>query len=532
MAEFDLGGLMKASGEQAALIANTQKQMSTMADQTAEAGDAMAAAVRAGSVDKEGNTVLSIQTAALGKLDAQKNRDAYRIAIGDDPTSAARLSLKLADNFAQAALAVQDQAKVVAEKQSVGLFDNPLQFLVNQITLPDENNKLAGLKTQEVAASFAAKEMQAMMSAQAKVESEYSKTLSEASIDSLASAAKNDLEAKAQQARISALASNAHMLQNVMSAGQTQLQNLNRVIEARNSAEHLAMARETHSNELKKFATWEQDNKDKKEFEEQLVGFYNEGAKQAGRAPLGPAQIKTLRQIDPKQFQEFVELGYANTSTGMSVLGTSPARVVAFSNAAKIQLPPDIQAVYDGAYVRVKSDPLLDKKDGAAVGAAINKEVKRTATELQAIPDWTAASNPYVLATPKVLGTSPNVAKTALWQKILAPQVEQGLNTSDPNRIVSLGIEAVTRGDITPKELSDGLVRYYTTGMSANNAQRQFNKHALPEATQVKARLELPGASPFGVLKAETDMTDSTSVNNYIAKRLVSLKLAGSGMWR
>lgn len=99
-----------------------------------------------GSRVEDGRTVyttpLQVQTEGIAALEAQTRTQEFAKQIGISSDFAADVQMQLASQIAEASRAALEQGKVVQEMKQVGLFDDPLQFMVNQVLLPDEQNKL------------------------------------------------------------------------------------------------------------------------------------------------------------------------------------------------------------------------------------------------------------------------------------------------------------------------------------------------------------------------------------------------------
>lgn len=102
--------------------------------------------VSTGSSMKDGRTVyttpLQVASENIAALEAQSRNQSIAKSLGISPDATADLQNQLATMFMEATKASMAQTQHVNELKSVGLFDDPLQFLVNQVLLPDEINKL------------------------------------------------------------------------------------------------------------------------------------------------------------------------------------------------------------------------------------------------------------------------------------------------------------------------------------------------------------------------------------------------------
>lgn len=102
--------------------------------------------VATGSRVEDGRTIyttpLQVQSEGIAALEAQNRTQEFARQIGISSDYAADVQMQLAAQIAEASRAALQQGKVVQEMQQVGLFDDPLQYMINQVLLPDEQNKM------------------------------------------------------------------------------------------------------------------------------------------------------------------------------------------------------------------------------------------------------------------------------------------------------------------------------------------------------------------------------------------------------
>ena len=494
--DFDVSALVTESMRHASVVTNLQNQIRDLIP-TSDSVDQLVAAV-AGGTDRNGDTPLSLQTKELGALEAQQRKQAFYNQIGNGQ-GYAKVATDLSTQFYNAMESAKETAQSVAERKSVGLLDNPLAWAINRVILPDEEAALSGQLTVAKVSSDQLQTLTKMADDDARVENEFATKLTAAAVDSKVQGLVNNLKAQALQTRMTANAQNVHTLAAVMQADGEQLRNIKFVIEARNSAEHLELSKKEFQIRSEQFEAWKKENAEKQDFAEQMTQMYNIGADITGKPMLTSNKVQTMFKMGGTAAQEaqaLVELGMQNLNQGNVKLGVTPATAVTALQGIKQQAPEAIQPLYSYGFATVKArenNPTnpLDTKNPAARDAAFNEAVKTKALEYQANVDYKDKNNPYILPSPKILGQNPEIASTVFYQKVIAPLVAtDALTTSDPQKLVPLGLEAVKNGTIKPKDWIDGITTYYGTGAVINNVGREFHKYAVPEQTTYNTTLK------------------------------------------
>jgi hypothetical protein len=517
--DFDMNAVVTEAMRHADVTSRINEQIKSLMP-TSEDVDSTVQYILGGT-DKNGDTALSLQTKELGELEAQQRKQAFYNQLGNGQ-GYAKIATDLSTQFYNTMESAKETAKSVAERKSVGLLDNPLAWAINRIILPDEEAELSGKLDQAKIASEQLQTLTKMSDDEARIENTFASKLTAASVDSKVQGLANDLNAKAAQTRLQANAQNVHTLNAIMQADGQQLQNMKYVMDVRISEAHLALSQKEFAIRSQQFAAWQEDRAENKDFAEQMTQLYNIGADAMGRPQLTSNKVQLAIKMGGQVAQEaqtLVELGAQNLNNGAFKLGATPAGVLDTVQKTRSKLPEDVESVYKYAMSVVKNTPGLDHKNPAAVNAAVNEAVKAKSAEYLSNVDYRDQTSPYILPPPKTLGTQAEINKTALYQKVLAPLVAtESLTTSDPDKIVQLGLKAVENGTITPKEFMTGVTTYYDTGRAVNNIGRDLIRYGIPEQKDVRASLksfESVGASPLNTLNPfSTYTTKVVSVSN------------------
>jgi hypothetical protein len=537
--DFDLGSLLTAATSQMAMTADTVNKLQTIGGQEQNLYDAMVQSTLAT------DTSLVTQTAELGKLEAQKKKTEFYEAIGMGGAGAAKISNQLAERYTQSLRDSLELSSSIKQRESVGLLDNPLEYLWNQIILPDERNALNAAVTDAKVASDGLSKINEMAQSTAQTENAFAQTTSLAAAEQQAKAVRAATELRAKSLELQATQAQAHNVVAVANANSQQLQTISQVISARNQATHTALAIESAGRERARFQEWQQDKAETEAYAADMLKYVNAGARIAGRPEWESSKI--LATIKGKaapgvaqEVQALAELGYVNASTGLSQLGQTPSQALAAAAQIKVPVTSQVDELRGIAGARLKAmEGTLDTKNRAVVEAEFNKQVRIASLEKQNGIDPKDATNPYLIPSTKVMAELVGVKQTKLFQEVLAVEVGAGkLDTTDPAILINKGLEAVKSGKMTLGQLSQDLVTYYSAGSAYNSVKGQFNRFGIPEQVGYKAKIKASGEALAptdtisGALRldniftgkrtATRDLTDIVQVNELLVRILAA----------
>lgn len=545
--DFSLAGIMQSATSAFDKIQSSVATLESLSVQGNTVADAMAAAISQ-STDANGDTALSLQTRKLAELQTQKNKADLQVAIGMDGEGNARLSNKLAAKFQETALAEMDQAQSIRERESVGLLDNPLAYLFNQIILPDERNKLAAIQGEKAAVQNSMQTLNSFMQQTARTEAEFAQTMTAASVDSQVAGMEAGLQARALKARMDAINFNAHNVREVIGATQQQIDFQAKVAQIRNSEEHMQLAREAASRERVKFNKWLEDEKDTDAAIAQVTQYANATARAMGRPEFSSKQVELAMKGKSgvpglvEQIKAFAQTGYVNENSGAigARYGENFSSSMEFAQNVKTRVPEVVSSIGQQAWAVVKSKVdagLLPKNDKKAVESALNAEVDALAKKWNKEIDAKDGRNPFNAPALPVLLQQKEVANSTLG-KILSVQVAAGgLKEAAPDVVFEKGLEAFRSGQISLPELAANIRTLYSSAALYNNQQNQIERFGIPGQVGYNAKLNIPGVvigpqgayrtlNIFGPKQENTyNLTDLSAVNRALIK-----KLAASGI--
>ena len=530
---IDLSSI-KILGDQAAASANqAAAHLNTIRDQNFKDTDGLIAAIMGGMVG--GDTDVSLRAKLLAEQEAQQNARKVYEAVGQGEGYPALVSNQIF-KYESTLQDSQELAGTIAKRESVGFFDNPLEYIWNQIMLPDERNALNAKLAEANVAKKRITDTNEMMSQERRIENEFKTTVSAATIDSQTDALRQELAAKGYVAKLDANSKNAALTVQATNLQGQQLEIAQRFATIQSSVEHLAMAHEAATQARAKFDEWVKENKDKADFNEQITQWYNAGQLAAGKEPLTTDRVATMFKLHPEQSRAMIDAGVASITAGKPVLGASPWFAQNTMLAARTAIPDsdayvrDAFAAGNSAIQAAVKAGALKEGDKNQVPTTFNKGAVSYMTEMQKSVDYNNKNNPYILPSPSALttGDSPSkeILSSALWQKSLASKVEAGVLTdSDPKKIIDFALQDYKEGKITLPEIAEGIKSYYSSGMVINNEFRKFERYGLPPQGQYIASIKLPSAfssdlasmNPFsGFTKVDVNLTDPVAINKLI----------------
>lgn len=507
-----------------------------IAAQKKAAGEALVDDVARGPIDREGNTVISKQVEEAGKLETQNRKDEFWHSMHMDGDVSGRLSTQMADAFYANAQEAATLANDVKQRESIGLFDNPIAYLWNQIMLPDARNARDAAQSR---ADLAAKTLQtanAMLQQTALSEKEYSKTTNQAAIESKLDAAKASLDAQVQRAKIESLTSQAQDVKMIFDADQVKLNILGSVMQARNSEEHLALARAAEGRAQAEFAERMDAKKDKKVSEQNLVDWIKTGITETGgnAATFNPnnvlSYIKSGQPL-PKELNDLAEIGFRKQTYGVSGLSTDTSVAIQRAQTFGITPPTATASVINQSSAAVEAwknaHPSAKPEE---LKKAFNETVTATLKQHAALIKPNDASNPY--SAPSIVTMaeqSKEFRNSALYQNVLKPQIEVGkLDTNDPSVITKLGLAALEQGKISLNELIGGTAVYYQQGVMAASLNNQLRRFGMKESTSYVADVDSMYKDKtskfhlFGQSQVRLNLADPTVVREFYTKQLVA----------
>ena len=488
----------------------------------------------------QGKTPLALETELQASLEAQQKNRALYDALNNNQGFPALMQEQMGI-FQDKLTKAQQLAQSVEDRESVGFFDNPLGFIVNQLYLPDERNALkATLDSANVAKQRIADTNQ-LMQASAISENAFKQSLSAAANQSLVEAMQKDIGAKADAAAITSAGTNARMVMDTFQLYAAELETRRAQQNAQATKQNLEIARTAEAERKARFDDWLRQSAENVDFNNQATRWYNLAAAEAKRPQLTSAKISSLLKLggpNAESAKNLIFMGQTIEETGRTNFGATPWTALKTLASLRYDInDPNRPAgdVIGGAWYgaaqtageqAAQAKNLAGIKDPIVLERAYNEAAIKSFKENQPVR-FSNTENPFIVQAPTAfLDTTPAaIENTKLWTDVLKPAVASGaLKTSNPSVLVDYAISAVQDKKISLGDAAQGIVTYYNSAMQLNNEIRQFEKLGFPPQTQYTVVTDTlrPGVNrflPAGVAGKTFNFTDLTDVNAYMISR-------------
>jgi hypothetical protein len=458
-----------------------------MADSYATLGESQATVVA-----QEGDAALAAQN------ETQRIAGAWGVKPGSDSD----ILFKLGQQFQQAeAKRAMHQAQI-EEKQSVGLIENPLQYLINQFTV---NQDIANYNVADEDAKHAMAAMQQVntgMQETAKTEAAISSKVSIGANAAKVQIARTQADVAAGEASLKAIQYGTDRLNAEMNMTTAQANMIYSDQAAQREAERLRIAHE-------ELALHKKDRAEKKQMEDMSFEYYldrvNKGRALRGLSPMDTKglDVKNLRMLiltkSPigKEFQ----VDFENGDKPAPILASTPFEAHQIDVHLGVNWTADqasIKAVFQKAQQNVDAilrsgqyDSLdekgvvvrkpIDRADKTLPQALFNQQVAALVAEDQKDATRSSSDRENMFAVPSVgmiLKTSKLVAENPVIKQVITPQVVAGNNLSVSDSIKQINA-AVGNGAVKFDDAMVAMSYLVQQGQSMNLASKNLERFGI-----------------------------------------------------
>lgn len=431
-----------------------------------------------------------------GDLEAQDRGIATRQALGNDITDPSSVMGIMVQDFREQSMAARAQRDKVASLSSVGFFDSPLEFLMNQVLLPDEQNKLTAIEGKAEAAAKTIQNMQALTTQSAQAARATAKNLTAETVAAAGRTQVAEMTMKLNQLKMESLGYDAEAIQ-ALEASNERLLSLG-VQQASYNMQVAAAARAAASHEAQMARLKDEDRES-----ENYIKIVNAGAASMEKKPIDLATAKMmLKSPQTKaQLDKLFLQGMHVMSTGNSAAGATPGEAIMAAletdglkgqaNMPARQFLKDTATEAVAAYEakngkvtkwtpEVKSaiasltDDLLYGPKNPKTGERMEKQGKLYRQAADAEAGIYKAPDLPQLAQIRAIQSNP------LYETVIKPAVEAGLTSSSPADLYKQALEAKNRGLITDNQLASGLASLYEASTAYTYASKGLGKFAIP----------------------------------------------------
>lgn len=422
-------------------------------------------------------------TAGAGELAAQAaNQEAKKLLEGDvfDPAS---LKAQQLAEFVRRKREADVLLENIKQKQSVSFFDNPLEYIVNQMDMPTLVNQYNLTGTQANSALRTVNDIDSTLTNEANANKATAITKSQESIAATARLAANAYNLQAADAEFKSLSANIAANKIIDQGNATQIDMLDKQYQMLNNEETRKQRKLEYDMQKQRFDLWQKEHADTLEGKQYVRKLISTGMGVLGMNPPGEQQMQQYEQAyktpeGRKQLQHILDAGQRKIFTGLTQIGTDPAdalyTVASVGDYSKgKEYAPALGAIKNVA------DQLADPKNPRRVDPmkpgefkpALNSAMKTIQTQWNLDPD---NSPVYKAPTVERMAQVSIVAETPWFQKVLAPSVAAAKATGATipqitgRAMYEQTLNAVNKGELTVEQASEGIATYYAMAGKVN----------------------------------------------------------------
>lgn len=382
-----------------------------------------------GSFDANGNTPEQVRQAEIGKLQAQEYSQEFARLRGMDPNATSDLLRTQAENARNADLIAMQQGAKINALESVGLTDNPIEYLLNQWMLPDEYVKYDGAVAASKEAHRSIQSINEETQSTSRTAMDIANIRTVGSIDAAVQASKNSIMIKADEYKIKSAMSGADKIKSVENLKGEQLQRFHMAYQIQNSEERLKLEREAAQQRRKewkqKLSLLDQDEAVRAEY----VKTISSAEKALGLPATDPKAIPGLLKMEGQKgvyYRWLLDRGYAVKSGSEPSLGESVAERALVLNT----LPGLVAGNKNAEMVArlVHGAPEVAANSPDVQGMAKTKEGKLALAEKvvdNGLKSWAKITpgdpnNPMASVPFSTFAADAEIASSPVWQGIVA----------------------------------------------------------------------------------------------------------------
>lgn len=427
--------------------------------------------------DSKGVTPLEAKTKGLADLEALNRTQEIGKALGLNPDLAADMQVQLATRRTEALKQTLAQQDKVAGMQSVGLFDDPLQFLVNQVMIPDEINKLNASKSIVDMASQQIDQIAADTTAAAQTSKLIASHTTQALVDDQIAAVEADIRGKKLAIGVQGGLALSHAVKDLNSLQSDQLNIRHSMLQAQNSAESLQMQREARVQSTQLHNLQLQKYEDENQRQAHIEKTINEARMREGKPTVSKEMFKNIWGTNTAVGKELLG-DYERGAAYIQGMPVTAAETISGRNAVIATLPPsdkytDASKTLATAQSQAVAEA-MEKFKGQkpeVIDAEAAKIFQTKMVNWQRKVDPKDQTNPFSVLPTGALDSSAAIASNKAWQ------LYRGTNTDnkpfDTNDFLWNAVANVKAGKLDYKDAVSALKAIGQYSMQQND---QINK--------------------------------------------------------
>lgn len=517
---------------QSSLVTSSQAQAQLSANNEAQTNLSNSAANLLEMKAQNDEVLAAADQAAKLRVQARTKEAAVRFGI--DPERGADFLLDQVDALHKGMQKTQEGLANVRAKEDSSIFDDPVQWVKDLVTLPQARLEV---KRSVADTQLAANNIQVTNAALKQVadnSATIDATLTTAAADAATQNAAVAAQIEAIKARSQAIKYNSDNALIAMEMDKNRLNLQYNLVQANQQGQNFEL-------QLKK---WDQDQKEwswkvaQKEAEvgakvegkavdDYMMETINIGRAATGLDPISGTAILATKKVlaagGTEELNRYWQIGERTRSSGIPSIGSSPADAADNVKNLPFNPAPGPMKVLD--IIRQAEDAAgknktLDPKDKGARAAFIN-DFTIQAVKQQYLANRNDPANIFHVGDLKNYFEIASVASTPIVAKVLRDAAAAGISLSDPKQVTSLGVAAVKRGTITSQEFQ-GLADVYQRANLINLQSLNLKGYGIPVPENgMSYRVKL---STFG---DPTDLSNPTALGRYMMNELTGSITSG-----
>ena len=448
------------------------------------------------------NTAIITNAKLSADMATQTARTKGALALGTDLRSQGELISGLSDNILDLMNQRDAVSKTIQQKKSVGLFDDPLQWIFNQVTISDDLEKHAGIEARLDEQGKNLSTLNTLTQQTIQTQNALTAPITEAG---MVAANKNVIAAATLQATASqraALASNASGITAALNVSKEVLASQFQALNAQNTQTNIGLAQAHLALDQQRF-DWQRDEKKiadaarnkQTSVENYMMEQVNQGLVLMGMQPIpadsprAGAIMMNLKSGSPSAalFAEAFNVATRSEAAGAKIFAGNPAQAIELLDRVPVpmngaQVP--VKNILNSAVQQVKDAAAagggtINLKDPAVRAQALNNAATKILTEQNKkvlVGDSDNVFNIPPIAA--IIAASPEAQKLPIVEKVIAPAIAAGTVLSDPNQVFALTVAALASKKITYPEALE-LTSLYQRGVKVNLEARELQAFGL-----------------------------------------------------
>lgn len=455
---------------------------------------------------KVDQAINAVKTDAAIKLERDKH--GYAASVGADPDASSYVLTAMADSILNSnkkidtmAAANQDELSAYTKKASVGLFDDPIQWMVNQFTLPQEaytynlhEAALSGVTAQRDQKLQVMREMMTsvteagtMLSSLDQANATKMGLLQDQGIAAAANRNLAESQLKAVSLNLQGIqlkdAINKNSFDMLMQQNSMMVQRENLALEQTRT--HLDELRTQYTDVLKDIQI--EARNDSVEGTRLLQGYLTKAATVLGRTPPSVIEYKTMTPKQRSYWDAVMSDPNMMDVNSTGRFGVTPGEALDTSIGVNAQLAPGAKMTQDKLQ-KFRTDFIASKD---ITWKQLAPEAQKADLD-QAYTDYVKQQTNSIPVSGGLYSAPPLRAiiagNSAIAQfqiaKELAPFIEANpTQATDPNLLMKTAMKLITAGKMTTDQAADEIAVMYRGAMTVNNQLHQYSKFALPGMT-------------------------------------------------